>query len=85
MEKEILQEAKRHRRPIQEAAQKDDGLDSQQEVTYQLDGRKSLKRDDWRNKDYWWCEASNTVYTQKHCDLCRLMPYSQIVKKMHER
>ena len=42
-------------------------------------------RDDWRNKDYWWCEASSTVHTHKHCDHCRLMPYAQIVKKMQER
>jgi polyisoprenoid-binding protein YceI len=45
---------------------------------------KKLKREDWRIKDYWWCESNKTVHIEKHCESCRLLGYKEILKKMQE-
>jgi hypothetical protein len=55
------------------------------EAAVQLEEWEGMARDDWRNKEYWWCEGNYTVHVQKHCDMCQLMTYAEILKRMQGR
>jgi hypothetical protein len=84
LETKILQEADDIGWTFQETAQENHDMGrSEEEMTVQRSAN-SLKRDDWRSHDYWWCETNKTVHVEKHCSSCRQMAYNDILKKMQE-